>query len=424
MQKVRLWLKDPYILHIIIFFYFIIFAFIVNTPYEIYRGLIEIVLSYDLLITDYVAVGGVGATLVNAAVTTLMFLVFIKQIQPKASGPLIMAFWLLAGFAFFGKNIVNVWPIIIGGYLYSKFRGESFSKYAVITALATSLGPSVTQMAMLEHIPLFPSLVIAMLFGIMIGFIMPPIAQNMLNLHNGFNLYNIGFSAGILAILTRIFVIAIRGGEISPVFIWSYEYWITLTIFMTILFLFLLFVGINYGENRNENLLNLYKRSGQAPSDYYAVYREVTYINMGILGLFCTALMLGLRSDINGPVMGSIFTVVGFGAFGKHIKNIWPVMLGCLIAGGFRYVFFGIEPSVSLAILLVTCLAPIPGHYGWKWGVVAGFIHLYIAKNAAAFSGGFNLYNNGLAGGFVVMLLLPIIRMLHEHKNERRPQAK
>ena len=414
MQKAKTWLKNPYVVLYIIFVYLIVFSFIVNTPYQIFRGLIAIALSYDLLITDYVAVGGVGATLVNAAIVCLIFLTYMKSIQRKPGGALIMSFWLLSGFAFFGKNFVNVWPIIFGGYLYAKFRKESFDKYAVVTALSTALGPTVTQMAMLEHIPPVPRFILAVVFGVMIGFVMPPIAQNIMNLHQGFNLYNVGFAAGMLAILTRIFVIAIRGREINPVFIWSTEYKVTLTVFMIILFLFLLFVGWLCGENHKENLSALYKRTGQAPSDYYTDYGEVTYINMGILGLFCTALMLAIGSDINGPVMGSIFTVVGFGAFGKHIKNIWPVMLGCLLAGGFRYVYTGLNPSVSLAILLVTCLAPIAGRYGWKWGVAAGFIHLYIAINAAAFSGGFNLYNNGLAAGFVVLFLLPLIWALQE----------
>jgi len=240
----------------------------------------------------------------------------------------------------------------------------------------------------------------------------PPIAQNLLNLHQGLNLYNVGFTAGILAILTRIFVIAIGGDAISPVFIWSTEYKLILSIFMAILFAFMVFVGWICSENRQKNLFTLFKRSGQAPSDFYTDYGEITYINMGLLGLSTLALMLLIRSDINGPVMGSIFTVVGFGAFGKHMKNIWPVMIGCMLAGGFRYIFFDIEPSVSLAVLLVTCLAPIAGRYGWKWGVLAGFLHLYIAMNAAAFSGGFNLYNNGLAAGFVVMFLVPLIRVI------------
>jgi len=178
---------------------------------------------------------------------------------------------------------------------------------------------------------------------------------------------------------------------------------------MVILFAFMIFTGWICSEDRKENLLKIFKRPGQAPSDFYTDHGEITYINMGLLGLSTLLLMLVIRSDINGPVMGSIFTVIGFGSFGKHMKNIWPVMIGCMLAGGFLAIFNGESPSASLAVLLVTCLAPIAGRYGWKWGVLAGFLHYNIAMNAAAFSGGFNLYNNGLAAGFVVMLLVPLI---------------
>ena len=394
----------------------IVFAFIVDTPYEIFNGLIAIVMTYDILITDYVAVGGVGASLVNAALVCLVFMAFMFRLQRRPSGSLIMAFWLLAGFAFFGKNIVNVWPIFFGGWLYAKYRKEPVEKYFVVTILATALGPSVTQLAMLDHIQIIPRFILAGGFGVMIGFVMPAISQNIFNVHHGYNLYNVGFTAGILAILTRIFIVTIGGAEIMPVFIWSVEYKLTLSIFMGILFTFMVAVGLLCGENNKEKFRTLLKCPGQAPCDYYTDYGETTYINMGLLGLSTTALMLAIQSDMNGAVMGSIFTVVAFGAIGKHMRNIWPVMIGCLLAGGFMHIFIGSHPSSAIAVLLVTCLAPIAGKYGWKWGIVAGIIHLHIAMHVVTFSGGFNLYNNGLAGGFVVMFLVPIIRAVRERQ--------
>jgi len=415
-QKIKSWLRNPYIVLYIIFVYFILFAFIVDTPYDIFRGLISIALAYDILITDYVAVGGVGATLVNAAIVNLLTLIYVSRKQPKATGPIIMAFVLFAGFAFFGKNIVNVWPIFFGGWLYAKYRKEPVEKYFVVTILATALGPSVTQLAMLDHIQIIPRFILAGGFGVMIGFVMPAISQNIFNVHHGYNLYNVGFTAGILAILTRIFIVTIGGAEIMPVFIWSVEYKLTLSIFMGILFTFMVAVGLLCGENNKEKFRTLLKCPGQAPCDYYTDYGETTYINMGLLGLSTTALMLAIQSDMNGAVMGSIFTVVAFGAIGKHMRNIWPVMIGCLLAGGFMHIFIGSHPSSAIAVLLVTCLAPIAGKYGWKWGIVAGIIHLHIAMHVVTFSGGFNLYNNGLAGGFVVMFLVPIIRAVRERQ--------
>lgn len=423
MQNLRARLSNPYVVLYITFVYFIVFAFIVDSPYDIFHGLIAISLSYDLLITDYVAVGGVGATLVNSALINLVILTYVVVRKTPPTGRLMMAFILFAGFGFFGKNIVNVWPIFIGGWLYAKYMREPPEKYVVDTVLATALGPAVTQIAMLEHIPFAPRIAFAIAFGVFIGFIIPPVAKNIFRVHHGFNLYNVGFTAGILAILIRIFVATIGGGSIYPVFIWSYEYRLTLYIFMTILFLFYIAVGLFCGKNNKENLRVMFKTSGQAPCDYFIDYGNSVWINMGLLGLSTSALMLAINSDMNGAVMGCIFTAVAFAAIGKHMKNVWPLMIGCLIAGGFVNIWTGYHPSSSLAVLLVTCLAPIAGRYGWKWGIVAGVIHLHIAMHVVVFSGGFNLYNNGLAGGFVVMLLLPIMATFDKLRKRKIPNA-
>ncbi len=38
------------------------------------------------------------------------------------------------------------------------------------------------------------------LVGIIVGFILPPIAKNASKIHSGFSLYNVGFAGGIIAI--------------------------------------------------------------------------------------------------------------------------------------------------------------------------------------------------------------------------------
>jgi hypothetical protein len=41
-----------------------------------------------------------------------------------------------------------------------------------------------------------------------------------------------------------------------------------------------------------------------------------------------TAYVLAVGGELSGPVIGGIFYVVGFGAFGKHVKNVWPILAG------------------------------------------------------------------------------------------------
>ena len=57
---------SPYVILLGLYSCLIIFAFIIDSPKEIFYGLKSIVLSSDILITDYMEVGGIGAALVNA----------------------------------------------------------------------------------------------------------------------------------------------------------------------------------------------------------------------------------------------------------------------------------------------------------------------------------------------------------------------
>ena len=41
--------------------------------------------------------------------------------------------------------------------------------------------------------------------------------------------------------------------------------------------------------------------------------------------------MLAIGGDLNGPTIGAILTIVGFAAYGKHPRNIVPIMLGVFI---------------------------------------------------------------------------------------------
>ena len=141
---------------------------------------------------------------------------------------------------------------------------------------------------------------------------------------------------------------------------------------------------------------------------------------MGILGIASLGFMLAMRAEYTGLAIGAILSIIGFGAFGKSLIHAIPIVVGALLADIANYYSFGTDLNENgslVAILFSTCLTPISKIYGWKWGVVAGFLHLSLATNISIFHGGMNLYNNGLAGGIVAMLLLPIIRVFKPKEN-------
>ena len=225
-------------------------------------------------------------------------------------------------------------------------------------------------------------------------------------------IYNIGFAGGLFATLLMSILRAV-GIDFETRSLWDTDSNYIFAIILFIVSLYLIIVGVFNNPSIKENFLSLIKQPGRLVSDYYILFGNTCYVNMGILCLFSTILVLVLKSHLNGPTIAGIFTIVGFGAFGKHIKNVTPIIIGAILGA-----FFNINPinspSLILSILFSTALAPIAGRFGPIMGILAGFLHVNMVTNVGYLHGGLNLYNNGLAAGFVAMLLIPIINVFEK----------
>ena len=67
------------------------------------------------------------------------------------------------------------------------------------------------------------------------------------------------------------------------------------------------------------------------------------------------------------------------------------------------------DPAVQLAFLFCTTMAPLSGYFGWKTGVLAGFIHASVVLHTSIPVAGLNLYNNGFSGGLIAIVLYPLL---------------
>ena len=144
-----------------------------------------------------------------------------------------------------------------------------------------------------------------------------------------------------------------------------------------------------------------------------------TVFNMGVNGLFATYFVLAVGGELNGPTICGIFTIVGFGATGKHLRNIAPVMMGVYLAS-FTKTWNIYQPSPMLALLFSTTLAPVAGEFGVVAGIVAGYLHSSVALNVGIVYGGMNLYNNGYAGGIVAIFMVPVIHSIMDRRARAR----
>ena len=138
----------------------------------------------------------------------------------------------------------------------------------------------------------------------------------------------------------------------------------------------------------------------------------------GGIGLVYLLALYPFGVRLNGPLVCCVLSMTGFAAFGKHPKNILPVMAGACLAKTLLVAVPFTAPGPLLAVLFCTGLAPIAGQFGVFWGMVAGFLHMTIVQNTSILHGGMNLYNNGFAAGLVCVLLLPIIEALRSRSKE------
>jgi len=375
---------------------------------ETIKGFREIILSPTILITDFIQVGGISATLINVAIIGFINIYLMHKYRLKVNGVLIAAFFTLIGFSFFGKNIYNIMPIYIGGYLYTKYQKISFRDIIVVIMFGTALAPMISEISFSGIMSPLLSIGTAFVVGIFIGFVIVPLSSHMLKFHEGYNLYNIGFTAGIIGtVLTS--VLRSFGITVAPVSIISVDNYYSLIILVMSILLGLLIVGIYINEKAIINLADIFKYKGRLITDFtHLVGYGTTFVNMSLLGVVSLAYVLLIDGIVNGPVLAGIFTVMGFGAFGKHLKNILPVTLGVIATA----LLFGYElnsTGIIISVLFSTTLAPVAGTYGPIIGFIAGVLHMILVTNVGVVHGGINLYNNGFSGGIVAGVLVPIV---------------
>ncbi len=387
------------------------------------------------LINDYVQVGGGGGALLNAVSVAAISLALIWFVDVKLSGPTIAAFFTIMGFGLFGKTPLNILPIIIGVYIASKIAGKTFSEYILIALFGTALGPLATYIVVefASVNSLLPSLILGTAGGIAAGIVLPAAAISMLHLHQGYNLYNMGFTCGFVGLFAAGLLEA-SGGNVAVQVVWfsgsdALMYWIT-----PVLSGFLIIFGIlleklwrtGNGRKRHvwKDLLLIQKRSGRLPDDFMDnVSNGGGLLNTGILGFLSWFYVIAVGGDFNGPVLGGILTIIGFGVFGKHIRNCIPVVAGvvvsCLIFG-----FSLSAPGPILAALFGTTLAPLAGEFGAHVGVAAGFIHLFMVVRTAAWHGGIDLYNNGFSGGLTAAMMFAVIEWYRSTRPDDFPRRR
>lgn len=382
-------------------------------------GLIKIMVHQDLLITDYIELAGIGGALLNVSLVLLATVALLVLSGDKCHGFTLAELGLMAGFAFFGKNLANSWPIVLGTWIFARVHREPFHRYIAVALLTTCMAPLVSWLMFGSA---FASIPLGVVVGMLLGYVMPDFSAYTYKVLNGVSLYNAGFACGLLAMLA-VSILAALGDRPDTVLIWSTRYSMQTGIAMSLCSAALIGAAFLTGEPARsvwDGWLRMLCCSGRSPCDWLRDFGlGAVLLNTGVNGLLGIGYILVIGGQFSGPVVGGILTLMGFAGGGKHIRNCLPIMVG-VAAGCLLMRTSPAVESLQIAGLFGTTLAPVAGTFGMFAGILAGALHSAVVRQTGGPVAGMNLYNNGYSGGLVAMVLYPLLTAI----NHRRPSLR
>ncbi len=437
---------------------FVSVAFLIATPIAMHltgetghfaENLIRICTSPSKLVTDYFKLGGLGSTFFNAAVCGLAVNAIILLSRTKASATTFAGYMLVVAHCFYGLNFVNMWPPFFGVLVYCFVMKKPFRENVHVSLFSTSLGPFISDFLFRytlkgdfvfgEPKVTVLGVILAICFGLAAGFVVPALLPGTSAMHRGFNMYKAGLAIGILGIFIYSFLYKSIGYEApealnitNPSYdALPYAYRGFMNIFFLILFSLTILMGYLLNRCSFHGYKQLIHSTGYGVDFLDKFGMPVCLINVGVYGLCILAYLniifilpeifpfLPKGVGFTGPTVGVTFAALTFAADGQHPRTVAPIALGyvlllavvCALCG-----IFGADIPWTLStqgyingLAFATGLCPFAGKYGWKIGVLAGFISAIICTSTSAMHGGFVLYNGGFTAGLTALVLLPVL---------------
>ena len=409
---------------------------------HLFSGFCILLTSPSKLVTDYFNLGGLGASFLNAALCGLACNLMMLITRARPSANLLAGYFLVIAHCFYGLNFVNMWPPFFGAFVFCLVFRKPFGKLLHLAMFATSLGPFISDLLFRYTLgerfdPAHPQLtplgvLLALLFGLGAGFIVPALLGGTTAMHRGFNLFKAGLAIGLFGMFAYALLYKTLGFPVpdvvvrdNPLYFDDGErYILFMNVFFVLIFAATLLLGF-LGNKRSFRGYGEIWRCDGLNEDFPKMFgMPLTLINIGVYGLFILVYMnaiffLTAGVGFSGPSVGATIAAITFASSGQTPRTVWPIMLGytlfSLLIGGVCFAA-GVPLLWSLSaqgyingFAFATGLCPFSGRYGWKVGTIAGMLHAILCTSTAAMHGGFVLYNGGLTSGLTALLLIPIL---------------
>lgn len=401
-----------------------------------------IMITPSPLVTDYLEVGGLASAFLNAGACGLVCCLFMIGLKGESRANTLAGYFLVVAHCFYGLNLLTMLPCFFAPFIYLRRHRLNFNDNLHICMFTTSFAPFIGELLFRytqqenyrfgELNLTAGGILLAILFSIMLGFIVPAILPGAHAWHKGYNLYNGGLAFGIFGFFLYNFLYKTMGVK-PPVKVEHYnvlyEYFdrsfeLFANRFFFLVFPLCIYVGYKLNGSSFDTYKKLMKDTGYR-SDFAESYgMPACLMNIGFVGLFFVLylnLIMIFTEGVGytGPTIGVVLAALTFTAMGQHPKNIWPVLAGYLLlylATMFFCHMTGREIGWTMSTqayingaAFATGLCPLVGRYGIRAGVIAGFLCASMCSATSGLHGGLVLYNGGFTTGLTVLILLPIL---------------
>lgn len=175
------------------------------------------------------------------------------------------------------------------------------------------------------------------------------------------------------------------------------------------------------GFDAIRGVVALQLRPARLLSDFFAdVGVGAGLVNAGLVGAFGLIFVAINGVSLSGPTVAGIFTMVGFGLFGKTPVNSASIYVGVAIAAAIAgkqfsaYIIIAMFGTALAPIVNTVAVELLNGPAAWIAGIVGGIVVGILLPPAAItmlrLHQGYSLYNIGLTSGFLGVFAAAVLR--------------
>ena len=439
MKKIRSMSEGEFLKLFFAFFTaaFLIAAVIMPDRGSMLTGLWQILSQPSKLSTNYFFIGGYSATFLNMGLVGLICLLLYVVFKATPTNVSTLAFVLTLGFGSWGINILNIWPTIFGVMIYCVVKKEKFGANVNAMLFSTGIAPLITDLMIrypnAEAIGFnLEGILIALAVGFFIGFFLPAGLANSPKVHKGFDLYSAALPVGMTAFflnatLFKTLGVALpAGADAAQLQVASR---LTVNTFCILLFGACIVIAFALGC-RPKDYWQLIIDPALVTNFSSTYGNPVFLMNVGVFGLFILGYYNLIGASFNGVTFGIIFCMLSTCNSGSHPGNVWPIMLGYIVAStvcglvsplvGGTFTFAVNAQAICVGLCYANGLSPIADKYGWRYGFLAAVMHYLLVTSVPTLHGGYCLYNGGFTAALICIILVPSLERFSKDKFERK----